>query len=81
MDPTIVIAPVEAFIVAIAIPNDVPSAVNGTGMFLLTGGLHHLGNVNTVLPFANDVAASLTFIELPVKLDGVCTVTFVPAHH
>ena len=62
MDPTIVIAPVEAFIVAIAIPNDVPSAVNGTGMFLLTGGLHHLVNVNTVLPFANDVEASLTFI-------------------
>lgn len=81
MAPTIVIAPVEAFIVAIAMPNETPSAVNGTGTFFVTVGLHHLGSVRTVLPFANEVAASLILIELAVKLDGSCTVTFVPAHH
>ena len=81
MDPSIDICPVEALMVAIAMPNETPSAVNSTGTFLVTFGLHHLGSVRTVLPFANEVAASLILIELAVKLDGACTVTFVPAHH
>ena len=81
VEPTTVITPVEALIVAIAIPNDMLSDVKGTGTFLVTFGLHHLGSVRTVLPFANEVATSLMLIELAVKLDGGYTVTFVPAHH
>lgn len=73
--------PVDALMVAIAIPNVVPSAVNGTGTFFVTGGLHHRGNVNTAFPLANDVAAIFTFNEFRETLDGVCTVTLVPAHH